>query len=197
MNPKYFITTLISSVLCFSCTQDSASDKEQNDIMPAPVVNKAPVADFSYTISDYDVSFKNHSADEDGDTLAYEWSIGNSITSEQLEPVQTLSAGEYEITLHVTDGKLTRSITKSITIAEVIVEPTLNLIEADDENEAYIARLIDLEVAIPQANEDECRRYFAANQHKFQSSPIVEVNHILIASDFFILHLHFPLNLKR
>ena len=75
--------------------------------------------------------------------------------------------------------------TEALIIAELFKQraQALNLIEADDENEAYIARLIDLEVAIPQANEDECRRYFAANQHKFQSSPIVEVNHILIASD--------------
>jgi len=59
----------------------------------------------------------------------------------------------------------------------------LRLIEPGDENEEYIARSIDLEVAIPGASDEECRRYYVANQQKFHSSPIVEVNHILIASD--------------
>lgn len=137
MNPKYLIVTLISSALCFSCSQGSTSNNEHTDILPTPVVNTAPVANFSYTIADNDVSFKNYSADEDGDTLSYEWSMNNSITSEQFEPVQTFSAGEHEITLHVSDGKLTSSITKSITVAEVIVVPTVNLIEAEDYSASF------------------------------------------------------------
>ncbi|WKD25513.1 peptidylprolyl isomerase [Pseudoalteromonas sp. KG3] len=75
--------------------------------------------------------------------------------------------------------------TEALIIAELFKQRAseLNIIEANDENEEYIARLIDLEVAIPKASNEECRRYFSANQQKFHSSPIVEVNHILIASD--------------
>jgi len=75
--------------------------------------------------------------------------------------------------------------TEALIIAELFKQRAsdLNLIEPGDENEEYIARLIDLEVAIPRASDEECRRYYVANQQKFHSSPIVEVNHILIASD--------------
>lgn len=52
-----------------------------------------------------------------------------------------------------------------------------------DEQPAIIDALIDSEVSIPRATEEECLRYFKANTQTFTSSPLVEASHILLAAD--------------
>ena len=52
-----------------------------------------------------------------------------------------------------------------------------------DDQPALVDALIDQEVAIPHATDDECRRYFDANRDTFTTSPLVEVSHILLAAD--------------
>ena len=49
--------------------------------------------------------------------------------------------------------------------------------------ETIITRLLEQEAAAPQASEEDCQRYFDANNKKFYSSPLLEVRHILIAAD--------------
>lgn len=52
-------------------------------------------------------------------------------------------------------------------------------VESSDED--FIEALIEREVAIPEASEEDCRQYFAANPGKFETSPLLEVKHILLA----------------
>lgn len=47
----------------------------------------------------------------------------------------------------------------------------------------HIEQLIAQEVAIPDATEDECRKYFETNRDQFYTSPLLDVSHILIAGD--------------
>ena len=51
---------------------------------------------------------------------------------------------------------------------------------ASDDN--FLDALINAEVAIPQANHTECEQYYRLNPQRFQSSPLVEVSHILLAA---------------
>lgn len=52
-----------------------------------------------------------------------------------------------------------------------------------DDQPAIIDALIDSEVSIPRATDEECLRYFHANTPTFTSSPLIEANHILLAAD--------------
>lgn len=56
---------------------------------------------------------------------------------------------------------------------------------SDDElasDEDYIAALLAREVPLPEASEAECEQYFRTNAQRFSSSPLLEVQHILIAA---------------
>lgn len=49
--------------------------------------------------------------------------------------------------------------------------------------DALLTQLIEREVDIPKATSAECEHFYQQNKAKFTSAPLVEVNHILIASD--------------
>jgi peptidyl-prolyl cis-trans isomerase C len=49
-------------------------------------------------------------------------------------------------------------------------------------DEAAMRALIDTDVRIPTADEDTCRRYYAANVTKFRSAPLYAARHILVAA---------------
>lgn len=52
----------------------------------------------------------------------------------------------------------------------------------ETEEEAAIRTLINQQVNIPEASEQECKQYFLANQEKFSSAPVMAVKHILLAA---------------
>ncbi len=56
-------------------------------------------------------------------------------------------------------------------------------IDMINEQPALIDSLLDQEVEVPKATEEECLRYFEANTEKFTTSPLIEANHILLAAD--------------
>ncbi|MBE0483626.1 MAG: peptidylprolyl isomerase [Bacterioplanes sp.] len=47
----------------------------------------------------------------------------------------------------------------------------------------FIEQLIEHEIAIPAASEEECLHYFEQNPHRFMTSPLLEVSHVLIMAD--------------
>ena len=53
--------------------------------------------------------------------------------------------------------------------------------ETDDE--AIMRAVVEREVALPQADDATCRRYYANNVARFRSEDIYEVSHILFAAD--------------
>jgi peptidyl-prolyl cis-trans isomerase C len=59
--------------------------------------------------------------------------------------------------------------------------------DVDDEEgvlpeEALIGRLIEREVKMPDAGEEECRRYYEANRARFRSPDLFDAQHILFAA---------------
>lgn len=52
-------------------------------------------------------------------------------------------------------------------------------VESSDED--FIEALVDKEVAIPEATDQDCRQYFESNPSKFETSPLLEVKHVLLA----------------
>ena len=61
----------------------------------------------------------------------------------------------------------------------------LGLIQTDDKHteDELCEMLVDKEVDIPRTSDAECERYYEANQERFCTSPLLEVDHILIAAD--------------
>jgi peptidyl-prolyl cis-trans isomerase C len=52
----------------------------------------------------------------------------------------------------------------------------------ETDEEALIRALIDREVAVPEPDDDTCRRFYERNQARFRSPAIYEASHILIAA---------------
>lgn len=50
------------------------------------------------------------------------------------------------------------------------------------EEDALVRQLIEAEVALPEAGEAECRRYYEANPERFRSPDVFEASHILFAA---------------
>jgi peptidyl-prolyl cis-trans isomerase C len=77
---------------------------------------------------------------------------------------------------------------ESLIIAELLKQRanSLNITLCDDETLAsendYLEALIEHEIDIPVAAQKECAHYFEQNKKRFTSSPILEVQHILIAA---------------
>jgi len=61
----------------------------------------------------------------------------------------------------------------------------LGLIKEDDKHteDELCEMLVTQEVNLPRTSDDECERYYAANMDRFCTSPLLEVDHILIAAD--------------
>ncbi|MFZ0093561.1 MAG: peptidylprolyl isomerase [Pseudolabrys sp.] len=52
----------------------------------------------------------------------------------------------------------------------------------ETEDEALMRAVVDLEVTVPEPDDETCRRYYERNRARFHSSDIYEVSHILFAA---------------
>lgn len=88
-------------------------------------------------------------------------------------------------------GTASASATKALVVKELLLQEAMRLgIEGHPETDetgrveaaedAAIRRLVDREIDVPVATDEECRRYFDNNGSRFQSEPIYEACHILL-----------------
>ncbi len=89
-----------------------------NTISKKVTVNSYPVSDFAVVSqNDLQVSFESLASDPDGDALKYKWNFGDSTTSKEQNPVHTYAnGGTYKVSLKVSDGKLTNTFSKKVTV---------------------------------------------------------------------------------
>lgn len=95
-----------------------------------------------------------------------------------------------EMQYHPADSQRSAMIkaAESLIISELLRQRAADLgltLGSDDEpasDEDYIAALLAQEVPLPEASEAECEQYFRTNAQRFSSSPLLEVQHILIAA---------------
>ena len=87
-----------------------------------PIGNNKPVAKFEVSSNDAGrVTFKNLSTDADGDKLSYDWNFGDGSTSKETDPSHTYTKnGNYEVLLHVNDGKNFTTFRFTLTVTGVI-----------------------------------------------------------------------------
>ncbi|HVM46002.1 MAG TPA: PKD domain-containing protein, partial [Candidatus Thermoplasmatota archaeon] len=95
------------------------------DLLRVAIPNRAPIASFTATPEGLTVALDaSASSDEDGDALAYSWSMGDGTTLAGVAPRHTYAAdGEYTVTLTVSDGKLTGAASRAVTVVRPNAAP--------------------------------------------------------------------------
>ena len=98
----------------WSLTLTALSD---DDNTPGPV---APVAAFSYSITDFSVSFTDQSTDADNDITLWNWNFGDGSTSAEQNPVHNYAeAGTYTVTLTTSDSTgLSNSVSQQVSLSD-------------------------------------------------------------------------------
>ncbi len=83
---------------------------------PTPSANRAPVASFTTTCNSLACEFDGtRSTDADGDPLTYAWNFGDSSTGTGATPSHVYATpATRNVTLAVSDGKTTTSLTQSV-----------------------------------------------------------------------------------
>jgi len=102
-----------------------------------------------------------------GDTLIHEDDIAREM---QHHPAEEVADAWHEAA-------------KSLVIRELLLQQASHL-KLDDiaDEEDRIARLLELELEVPELGEEDCERFYAANPGRFRSPTIMAVSHILLAA---------------
>src|SRR5690554_1258886 len=102
-----------------------------------------------------------------GDTLIHEDDIAREM---QHHPAEELAEAWHEAA-------------KSLVIRELLLQQAGRLELDDIENEEdRIARVLELELNVPDPSEQDCERFYAANPGRFCSPTLMAVSHILLAA---------------
>ena len=88
--------------------KDSHTVSHTVDVVYNPPVNHKPIAVPAASVVGMVLTFDaSQSSDEDGDTLSYSWDFGDNSSSKKVSGTHTYAtAGEYTVTLTVSDGEL-------------------------------------------------------------------------------------------
>lgn len=102
-----------------------------------------------------------------GDTLIHEDDIAREM---QHHPAEELADAWH-------------NAAKSLVLRELLLQQAsrLNLDSIEDE-EQRIARVLEMELSVPDPSEQDCERFYAANPGRFCSPTLMAVSHILLAA---------------
>lgn len=123
--------TTFQATLTVSDGKDTASVTHAVNVAPPP--NTAPVAAFVWTADGLQVAFDaSGSSDADGDDLTYAWQFGDNSEGSGRTTTHTYgTAGTHEVTLTVSDGKSSNSVTREIVVDELPPSPTDEVVAED------------------------------------------------------------------
>lgn len=93
----------------------------------------------------------------------------------QYHPAESKRAATLKAAESLIIGELLRQRAKALGLT---VKSELN--RASDED--FLDALINRELTIPTAGDEECQQYYKLNTQRFASSPLLEVSHILLAA---------------
>lgn len=115
-----------SFTVTLTVSDGQATDSVSHSVTVGPKPNTKPVAAFSSTVTGLDADFNaGASSDADDDTLTYAWDFGDGENGTGVSPSHTYAAGTYQVTLTVSDGQATDSVTHQVVLSsgptEVVV----------------------------------------------------------------------------
>lgn len=105
-------------------------DYVPTNYVPLPQ-NEAPVAKFDTSnVDGMTIAFDGSASDDpDGDSLTYNYDFGDGSTSDSMSPSHTYAeAGQYEVTLSVSDGELAATSSQMVQITKPNTPPILSSI---------------------------------------------------------------------
>ena len=86
-------------------TGATGSDTKLITVNQIPPQNQPPVANFTYSIDEHNVTFTDLSEYLDGDIIAWYWDFGDNNSSTLTNPTHTYQEeGSYTVTVNVTDN---------------------------------------------------------------------------------------------
>ncbi|PAJ72527.1 hypothetical protein CJF42_20765 [Pseudoalteromonas sp. NBT06-2] len=115
---QHEITLTVSNELC------SHTNSVMIDVI-AGQVNQLPSASFNSLVSGLVIDFIDTSSDSDGTIVSWQWSFGDTGYSTEQNPThEYLSAGDYSVTLTITDndGGQTQ-VSQTVSVTEVSIDP--------------------------------------------------------------------------
>jgi PKD repeat protein len=117
-NPSYTYAAAGSYDVTLTAMDNGGLTASVTKTVTVTTPNQAPTADFTFSVTDLDVSFSDASTDPDGAVVSWSWDFGDGGSSTAQNPSHTYAAaGSYDVTLTVTDdGGLTASVTKAVTV---------------------------------------------------------------------------------
>ena len=103
--------------------EGATGDSSQSVVINAN--NVAPISNFTFTVTDLQVSFADSSSDSDGNVTAWSWDFGDGNTSTSQNPTHNYTTGgTYSVTLTVTDDdSATNASNQSVTVVAPNVAP--------------------------------------------------------------------------
>jgi peptidyl-prolyl cis-trans isomerase C len=97
----------------------------------------------------------------------------------QYHPAATLEEARHEAVVALVIRELLLQEAAALGIEAAPGDPPGDLAPGLAPDEQVIERLLEREVAIPQADDEVCRRYYESNVERFRSPDIYEASHIL------------------
>lgn len=110
-----------------------------------------------------------------------------SVNGQAIEPERIYQEMQYHPAASQSQAEFNAA--QALVIAEVVKQraKALGLEVPGDDAQAsehdFTEELVSLEVPYPEATEEECQQYYEAQPHRFSSSPLLDVRHILLAAD--------------
>lgn len=126
--PSHVYSTAGDHTVALTVTDNSGESTTITHTVTTNLVNVAPTAAFSSTVTDLTVAFDaSGSTDSDGTIASYSWNFGDGSTGTGVTPSHAYAIpGSYPVTLSVTDNKGLVSDTRNTVVAtaKVLVPPT-------------------------------------------------------------------------
>lgn len=92
----------------------------------------------------------------------------------------------HEMQYHPADsaGSAQLKAARALVVRELLRQraQALGLMAEDDNEDRAVAKLLELELAVPEPSEDDCERFHATHPERFSTPTRVSVRHILLAA---------------
>mgnify|MGYP000270503572 CR=1 FL=1 len=102
------------------------------------------------------------------------------VNNTEFDEITIVTEMQYHTAKTHTESK--NKASEALIISELLKQRAaeLSLTGTQESDEAFLEILLDTEVDVPSASEEDCKNYFESNPKKFMTTPLIEASHILL-----------------